>query len=84
MSNLYTIYNKDQENQIDSIKNRLMALELHYGLDLVLSTLQDLNSFQYHTDGFLPTHLKNLVRTYGTGLVSGIIKVKYSKQLKAS
>lgn len=82
MSNLYTIYNKDQENQVDSIKNRLLALELHYGLSLVLSTYQDLKHSQYDTDGYLPTHLKNLVRTYGVGLVSGIVKARYSRELR--
>ncbi len=84
MSNLYQLKTKPEnlEEIHILISERILALVLHYGLTHFLNTCQDVNVSQYDTkDSMLPTHLKNLIRTYGRGDVNSLISVMYYKQL---
>lgn len=90
MSNLYHLKSKPsnpQELHI-LIQDRILALVLHYGLTHFLTTCLDINCSQYglnckalSIDGALPMHLKNLIRTYGSGEVASLIRVMYQKEL---
>lgn len=89
-NNVYQLRPKtEQLEQIHIlITDRILALVLHYGLEHFLETCQDLKTPQYgykskalSIDQALPRHLKNLIRTYGSGEVASLIRVLYSKQL---
>ena len=71
------------------VEQRIEDLMSNYGLEHFIMTCQDLNTPQYGikclsrgVDNFLPMHIKNLVRTYGQGLVSAVIKCEYARRTK--
>jgi hypothetical protein len=71
------------------VEQRVEDLIQIYGLEHFILTCQDLTTKQHgitcrskSIDGFLPIHIKNLIRTYGQGLVSAVVKCEYSRQTK--
>lgn len=90
MSNLIQLRPKpDNLEQIHIlISERILALVLHYGLEHFINTSQDINCSQYGPDSKtlsidrgLPRHLRNLVKTYGSGEVASLVRVMYHKEI---